>query len=57
VHLNVDAGLNTAPGGLWLAWPGDDALPQPSINGQAASWEGRMLRIPALPAQVRLTMP
>ena len=57
VHLNVDAGLSTPPGGLWLAWPGDDALPQASINGQAAGWEGRMLRIPALPAQVRLAMP
>jgi len=55
--LNVDAGLNTPPGGLWLAWPGDDALPQASINGHAAAWEGRMLRIPALPAQVRLAMP
>ncbi|HSW25696.1 MAG TPA: hypothetical protein VLJ62_23245 [Burkholderiaceae bacterium] len=57
VHLKVDAGLNTPPGGLWLAWPGDDPLPQASINGQAASWVGRMLRIPALPAQVRLAMP
>ena len=57
VHLNVDAGLSTPPGGLWLAWPGDDALPQASINGHAAGWEGRMLRIPALPAQVRLAMP
>jgi hypothetical protein len=52
--LTVDAGLRLPPGGLWLAWPGDDPLPQATVNGQAASWDGRMLRIPALPAQVRL---
>ena len=57
MHLNIDAGLRTPPGGLWLAWPGGDLLPQPSVNGQAARWEGRMLRIPSLPAQVRLAMP
>ena len=57
VHLTVDAGLNLPAGGLWLAWPGDDALPQASIDGQAASWSGRALRIPALPAQVRLVPP
>jgi hypothetical protein len=55
--LNVDAGPAAPPGGLWLAWPGDDALPQANVNGRAAVWEGRMLRIPALPAQVRLGAP
>jgi hypothetical protein len=57
VHLNVDAGLAPPPGGLWLAWPGDDTLPQASIDGRAAAWSGRELRIPALPAQVRLVLP
>ncbi len=57
VHLKIDAGITLPPGGLWLAWPGDDALPQATVGGQAANWEGRLLRIPALPAQVRLTLP
>ena len=57
VHLNVDAGLSMPAGALWLAWPGDDALPQALIDGRPASWSGRLLRLPALPAQVRLTMP
>jgi hypothetical protein len=57
VHLNVEAGLVLPEGGLWLAWPGDDALPQASVGGQAVGWSGRMLRIPALPAQVQLTLP
>ncbi|HEX6723269.1 MAG TPA: hypothetical protein VF107_17000, partial [Burkholderiaceae bacterium] len=57
VHLNVDAGMTPPVGGLWLAWPGDDALPRATINGQAASWDGRSLRIPALPAQVLLAPP
>jgi hypothetical protein len=57
VRLDVDAGLDAPPGGLWLAWPGDDPLPQARIDGQATGWEGRALRIPALPAQVRLTLP
>jgi hypothetical protein len=57
VHLNVDAGLKLPEGGLWLAWPGDDALPRASIDGQVASWHGRALRIPSLPARVRLELP
>jgi hypothetical protein len=57
VHLTVDAGLTLPAGGLWLAWPGDDALPQASIEGRPASWSGRALRIPSLPAQVRLALP
>ena len=44
-------------GGLWLAWPGDDALPQASIDGRAASWSGRALRIASLPARVELALP
>jgi hypothetical protein len=57
VHLTVDAGLTLPAGGLWLAWPGDDALPQASIDGRATSWSGRALRIPTLPARVRLVLP
>jgi hypothetical protein len=57
VHLNVDAGLKLPEGGLWLAWPGDDALPRASIDGNVASWHGRALRIPSLPARVRLELP
>jgi hypothetical protein len=57
VHLTVDAGLKMPDGGLWLAWPGDDALPRASIGGQAVNWNGRALRLPSLPAQVRLDLP
>jgi hypothetical protein len=56
VHLNVEAGLTMPEGGLWLAWPGDDALPGARIDGRDASWSGRLLRIPALPTQVQLTL-
>jgi hypothetical protein len=57
VHLSVEAGMTLPAGGLWFAWPGDDALPQASVDGRAASWSGRALRIPSLPAQVRLELP
>jgi hypothetical protein len=57
VHLNVEAGMSLPEGGLWLAWPGDDALPAARIEGRAADWSGRALRIPTLPAQVQLTLP
>lgn len=57
VHLNVEAGLALPAGGLWLAWPGGEALPRAAIDGQAATWSGRMLRIRAVPAQVRLVSP
>ncbi|MCW5659830.1 MAG: discoidin domain-containing protein [Burkholderiaceae bacterium] len=57
VHLTVDVGLRMPQGGLWLAWPGDDPLPQASIGDQPAGWDGRALRIPSLPAQVRLALP
>ncbi|HEY6353049.1 MAG TPA: hypothetical protein VIY30_01040, partial [Burkholderiaceae bacterium] len=57
VHLTVDAGFSLPEGGLWFAWPGDDALPGANIDGHAASWSGRMLRIPSLPAQVELALP
>jgi hypothetical protein len=57
VHLSVEAGLALPTGGLWLAWPGDDALPAASIDGHAATWSGRALRIPSLPAQVDLALP
>jgi hypothetical protein len=56
VHLSVDAGLGQPPGGLWLAWPGDDALPEARIGGPPARWEGRLMRIPTLPAQVQLEL-
>jgi hypothetical protein len=54
VHLHIDTGLTLPPGGLWLAWPGDDALPQALIDGRPATWLGRELRIFALPAHVEL---
>lgn len=57
VHLNVDAGLALPEGGLWLAWAGDDVLPQAVIDGHPASWSDRALRIPSLPAQVQLALP
>jgi hypothetical protein len=57
VHLSVESGMTLPEGGLWLAWPGDDVLPQASIDGHAASWSGRALRIRSLPAQVRLEVP
>ncbi|HEU5297809.1 MAG TPA: discoidin domain-containing protein [Burkholderiaceae bacterium] len=57
VHLSVDAGISLPDGGLWLAWPGDDALPEARIDGQVANWNGRALRIATLPAQVRLELP
>ncbi|HET7527521.1 MAG TPA: hypothetical protein VFK10_16380, partial [Burkholderiaceae bacterium] len=57
VHLSIEAGLRLPEGGLWFAWPGDDALPKADIDGQAATWDGRALRIASLPAQVRLTLP
>ena len=57
VHLSVEAGIAQPAGGLWLAWPGDDALPIASIDGHAAGWSGRTLRIPSLPAQVDLALP
>jgi hypothetical protein len=57
VHLKVEAGLALPAGGLWLAWPGDEPLPQASIEGTPASWSGRALRIPSLPARVRLETP
>ena len=57
VHLSVEAGIALPEGGLWLAWPGDDALPTASIDGHAAGWSGRALRIQSLPAQVELALP
>jgi len=57
VRLNVEAGLAPPPGGLWLAWPGDDPLPSATLDGQPAAWTGRALRIATLPAQVRLALP
>jgi hypothetical protein len=57
VHLSIEAGLTLREGGLWLAWPGDDPPLQATVDGRAATWSGRALRIPALPAQVRLTLP
>jgi len=57
VHLSIESGLKLPEGGLWLAWPGDDALPEARVDGRPASWEGRALRIAALPAQVQLTLP
>ncbi|HEY6512956.1 MAG TPA: discoidin domain-containing protein [Burkholderiaceae bacterium] len=56
VHLMIEAGLSLPEGGLWFTWPGDDALPRASVDGQDASWRGRALRIPSLPAQVRLEL-
>ncbi|HSW21229.1 MAG TPA: hypothetical protein VLJ62_00555, partial [Burkholderiaceae bacterium] len=56
VHLMVEAGVVLPEGGLWFMWPGDDALPQASVDGHDASWSGRALRIPSLPAQVRLEL-
>jgi hypothetical protein len=57
VQLDVEAGLAPPPGGLWLAWPGDDPLPPATIDGQPAAWSGRALRIATLPARVRLALP
>jgi hypothetical protein len=57
VHLKIESGLALPEGGLWLAWPGDDALPTASIDGHATGWSGRALRIPSLPAQVELALP
>jgi hypothetical protein len=58
VRLRVEAGLDALPeGGLWFAWPGTDPLPAASIDGRPASWHGRELAIPALPAEVRLALP
>ena len=58
VRLRVEAGLRALPeGGLWLAWPGTDALPLASIDGRPLSWHGRELPIVSLPAEIRLTFP
>ena len=58
VRLRVEAGLRALPeGGLWLAWPGSDALPQATIDGRPVRWHGRELPIASLPAEVRLTFP
>jgi hypothetical protein len=56
VHLMVESGMALPEGGLWFVWPGDDALPRASVDGHDASWSGRALRIPSLPAQVRLEL-
>ncbi|HSW05858.1 discoidin domain-containing protein, partial [Aquabacterium sp.] len=54
VLLDIEAGLRLPPGGLVLAWPGEGALPAATIDGAAATWQGRELRVPHVPARVLL---
>ena len=55
--LQVPEGLRLPAGGLVLPWPYDGAPGEASINGEAAAWEGRELRITQLPAKVEIDVP
>jgi hypothetical protein len=54
LRLNVDADLRLPPGGLIFIWPGEGTPPPAMLNGVAATWQGRELRIDQLPAALRL---
>ena len=55
--LDIDDGLRLPRGGLVLPWPYADAPGAATVDGRAARWEGRELRIRALPAHVEIAMP
>ena len=55
VRLDIAGGLAVPSGGIVLSWPGDDALPRATVDGRDAAWQGRELRIRAVPAAVLLS--
>jgi len=53
VVLHVASSAPAPPGGFVLVWPGAGVPPaNPRINGRAARWQGRELRIRDVPATV-----
>ncbi|WP_262378741.1 discoidin domain-containing protein [Luteimonas viscosa] len=49
-----DSGLRLPPGGLVLPWPFAGAPSETDIESGAAEWNGRELRVTALPARIRI---
>ena len=52
--LDIAAGVTPPAGGLVFLWPYAEAPGCAAIDGRPVQWEGRALRIRALPAQVRI---
>ena len=57
LKLDLPRGLSLPGGGLVLPWPYAGEPGTTRVNGKAAEWHDRELRIDALPAQVEIAVP
>jgi hypothetical protein len=55
LRVTLGGGLERPPGGVWLAWPGQGALPAATTaQGHALAWQGRLLPLPEGGTDLRL---